>query len=720
MSLDQYSFCPCGNGKKIKFCKCNEHFTEMQTIQRMIDGEQNIAALDRINANLKTTPSEPWLLAMKCELLLQLNELESLEETSAKFIRLQPDNPLAKLFRSLVAVVRGNTEEGSSLLLQAIAESSEALPPLTATVAVNLMEVMGQRGMIMPALLHAEMLMEMGESMTRVAAGAYESLIQHPRAGTLTRESLPSPLPADDAPYTERLAEAQALISNYRISVAKTKLESMVREFGQQPPILQQLLYTQLILTDVESAAATCRKLAGLTTLSDPQRIYYQALAYDLSPRSSGSTQSEELCIYTIEDPDFEAHLTSNKSLLPLQVEQVKGLLNAFLNEEVPPKAAFICIEPVLQEQFGEYEPLRSGSWIAFYGRQTDKPARLVALESTSGYRRTVFESIKRELGLTTLKRELVESLHVPFVSRAENTVLVRKQIPAERREALNDATQQLNIDEMLDLKFDCLQGQSLRESAGRSESRIAVLGLLLNWQSHNPPGTENEDFVTLHKNLQVSRPVLSAADDVFDLVGGAAYYWTDLTNIDAQSLIQLMQSAMTRSVSSMYNTLVARGEAMQWPDEMKLSAEYTVLNLKTRTSSDPTQAANYLARIIEAGKKLNLPVGNAILERFELLNMLERRGEARQFLESSLRENPNDPVLLQFIQMAMMQQQQMAARGRGGVPLPGGASGSLSDGGAAPGSDASGLWTPDSASSPPQGGSSSGGGSKLWIPGQD
>jgi hypothetical protein len=38
----------------------------------MITGEQNIAALDRINANLKTTPSEPWLLAMKCELLLQL------------------------------------------------------------------------------------------------------------------------------------------------------------------------------------------------------------------------------------------------------------------------------------------------------------------------------------------------------------------------------------------------------------------------------------------------------------------------------------------------------------------------------------------------------------------------------------------------------------------------------------------------------------------------
>ena len=194
MSLDQYSFCPCGNGKKIKFCKCNEHFPEMQIIHRMIVGEQNVAALDRINANLKALPSEPWLLAMKSELLLQLGELESLEETSAKFIRLQPDNPLAKLYRSLVAVVRGNTEEGATLMLQAISDATEALPPMTATVAMNLMESMGQRGMILPALLHCEMLLDMGGDMVRVASGAYESLVAHPNSNTLSRESLPSPI----------------------------------------------------------------------------------------------------------------------------------------------------------------------------------------------------------------------------------------------------------------------------------------------------------------------------------------------------------------------------------------------------------------------------------------------------------------------------------------------------------------------------------------------
>lgn len=719
MPLDQYSYCPCGSGKKIKFCKCNEHIHEMQTIDRMIEGEQNVAALDRINANLKTTPSEPWLLAMKCQLLLQLQEFESLEETSAKFIRLQPDNSLAKLYRALVAVVRGNTEEGASLLLQAIADSGEVIPPLAATVSVNLMEVMGRRGMIMPALLHAEMLMEMDESLARIAANAYQSLISHPHAGSLTRETLPSPVDPGDAPYAERLAEVQALVAAYLIPTAKTKLESMLREFGQQPAILQQLLFCQLILTDVESGASTCRKLAALPALSEPQRIYYQALAYDLSPRSSGVALAEELCVYNIEDPEFETSLHANKSLLPLPVEQVRRMLDAFLEEEVPPKVAFICAEPVLTEQFSEYEPMRSGPWIAFYGKQTDKPARLVTLEATSGYRRALIENLKKELGLTTLKRELIESIYLPFIAKTENSVMVRKEIPTERRQALSEASKQLTIDELLDSKFECLQGKTPRECAGHSDSRVALQGLLLDWQSHNPPGMTDGDFVLLHKQLQVSRPTLSAQDDVFDLVGGAAYYWTDLTNIDAQSLIQIMQSAMSRGVTSIYPNLIAAGDAMAWPEEMKLSADYTLLNLKVQLSSDPNQAIQYLARIIESGQKLGLPVGNAILERFELLNMLDRRAEARQFLETSLRENPNDPVLLQFIQAAMLQQQQMAARGRGAPAMPG-AGGAISDGIAAPSSESSsGLWTPDAADGPASGGSS-GGGSKLWIPGQD
>ena len=707
MSLDQYSFCPCGNGKKIKFCKCNEHFQEMQVIHRMIVGEQNVAALDRINTNLKTLPSEPWLLAMKSELLLQLNELEALEETTAKFIRLQPDNPLAKLYRSLVAVVRGNTEEAATLMLQAIADATEALPPMTATVALNLMEAMGQRGMILPAILHCEMLLDMGGDMVKVASGAYDSLTSQTNANTLSRESLPSPMEYDDAPYAERLAEANALVSAYRITSAKTKLESMQREFGLQAPILQSLLYCQLMLTDVESGGSTAGKIAAIASLPEPQRIYYQALAYELAPKVSGVAIFEELCQYTIEDSEFEQRLTANKNLIPIAVDQLKGMLEALLDEEVPPKLAFVCVEPVLQEQFAELEASRSGSWLAYYGKQTDKPARLISLEPPIGSRRMILERIKKELDVGSLNRVLLEKLPSSYLSQVTASVMLRKQVAPERRLALNDATRQLVLDGFLDYPQECLSGKTPREAAGDASLKIKLAALLLHWQGSSTSSLTDEQFKQLHQQLNLQVPKLSSSQDVLDFVGGASYFWTDLSDIDPNSLIQLMQSALSRGVTSIFDSLAQRSEQMQWPEEFKVSAEYTQLNLRTRTVTDPNDAEKLLKRIVELGKQLEVPIGNAVLERVEVLNMLGRNTESRQFLEQSLRENPNDPVLLQFMQMAMMRQQQ-AMRARGGEMASSQAA-------------SSGLWTPGQSDEPQQSaGGGAGGGSKLWIPGQD
>ncbi|MEI7461664.1 MAG: hypothetical protein WCK15_19930 [Pirellula sp.] len=679
----------------------------MQVIHRMIVGEQNVAALDRINANLKTLPSEPWLLAMKSELLLQLNELEALEETTAKFIRLQPDNPLAKLYRSLVAVVRGNTEEAATLMLQAIADATEALPPMTATVALNLMEAMGQRGMILPAILHCEMLLDMGGDMVKVASGAYDSLTSQTNANTLSRESLPSSIEYENAPYAERLAEANALVSAYRITSAKTKLESMQREFGLQAPILQSLLYCQLMLTDVESGGSTAGKIAAIASLPEPQRIYYQALAYELAPKISGVAISEELCQYTIEDSEFEQRLTANKNLIPIAVDQLKAMLETLLDEEVPPKLAFVCVEPVLQEQFAELEASRSGSWLAYYGKQTDKPARLISLEPPIGSRRAILERIKKELDVGSLNRVLLEKLPSSYLSQVTASIMLRKQVAPERRSALNDATRQLVLDGFLDYPQECLAGKTPREAAGDASLKIKLAALLLHWQGSSTSSLTDDQFKQLHQQLNLQVPKLSSSQDVLDFVGGASYFWTDLSDIDPNSLIQLMQSALSRGVTSIFDSLAQRSEQMQWPEEFKVSAEYTQLNLRTRTVTDPNDAEKLLKRIVELGKQLEVPIGNAVLERVEVLNMLGRNTESRQFLEQSLRENPNDPVLLQFMQMAMMRQQQ-AMRARGGEVASSQAA-------------SSGLWTPGQSAEPEQSaGGGSGGGSKLWIPGQD
>ena len=48
MSVDKYAVCPCGSGKKIKFCKCKESVSELDQIGTMIEGGQIVPALDRL------------------------------------------------------------------------------------------------------------------------------------------------------------------------------------------------------------------------------------------------------------------------------------------------------------------------------------------------------------------------------------------------------------------------------------------------------------------------------------------------------------------------------------------------------------------------------------------------------------------------------------------------------------------------------------------------
>ncbi len=404
MALDQYSLCPCGNGKKIKFCKCHEQYVELEKLDRMIQGEQYVAALDHSNQLLKTLPSEPWLLAMKCEVLLKLNEVEHLEEASAKFIRLQPDNPLAKMYRSLVAVIRGNAEEGCTLLLQGLAASNGPLHPFFMTAMYNLIELLMHSRRYLTAMMHAEILMTISEGFEQAeqfATQTYATLSGDDRVSILQREIPPSPPEADDQPYAERYREALALLAKTHIGHCKTKLEGIIREFGHQPPLMIAKLHCQLMLADTDGAAESALRLAKSESLPFSQQVYFQALAGELSPKKAGAAVDLEVACYELgDDSEVETKLITGSRLLAVNSEMMRDMFLAITNEEVPPKAMYVIAVPVFSDQFPESRPRASGQWMALMGKQTDKPARLFVIEPKCGYQADWCKEIIEEIGL--------------------------------------------------------------------------------------------------------------------------------------------------------------------------------------------------------------------------------------------------------------------------------------------------------------------------------
>jgi hypothetical protein len=210
-----------------------------------------------------------------------------------------------------------------------------------------------------------------------------------------------------------------------------------------------------------------------------------------------------------------------------------------------------------LQEQFAELEASRSGSWLAYYGKQTDKPARLISLEPPIGSRRMILERIKKELDIGSLNRVLLEKLPSSYLSQVTASIMLRKQVAPERRLALNDATRQLVLDGFLDYPQECLSGKTPREAANDTSLKTKLAALLLHWQGSNTSSLTDDQFKQLHQQLNLQVPKLSSSQDVLDFVGGASYFWTDLSDIDPNSLIQLMQSALSRGVTSIFESLL-------------------------------------------------------------------------------------------------------------------------------------------------------------------
>ncbi len=76
MPLDAYSLCPCGTGKKIKFC-CPHLLGDLQKIERMLEGEQNLACLSHIEHLQQQEPDRACLLAIKGLLLRATGQWEA-------------------------------------------------------------------------------------------------------------------------------------------------------------------------------------------------------------------------------------------------------------------------------------------------------------------------------------------------------------------------------------------------------------------------------------------------------------------------------------------------------------------------------------------------------------------------------------------------------------------------------------------------------------------
>jgi tetratricopeptide (TPR) repeat protein len=120
MALDAYSPCPCGSGKKFKWCCQPIHVEINKAFAQDAEG-QHEAALRALSDVVAQNPANPEAWGRKAQLLYENGRLEEAENALQKALEINPNYPFGHLLRGMFRQNEGETS-GALLLFRKAAE----------------------------------------------------------------------------------------------------------------------------------------------------------------------------------------------------------------------------------------------------------------------------------------------------------------------------------------------------------------------------------------------------------------------------------------------------------------------------------------------------------------------------------------------------------------------------------------------------------------------
>lgn len=722
MSIDSYAICPCGSGKKIKFCKCKDSVHELDRVLTMIEGGQLVPALDRLASVLDQHPDAAWALAVRGRLLMDLREYSALAENAERFSRLQPSNPLALTQNAAAAMFSQDLGKATELMLEALTESGQNVDSFVLDVASLLSYGLAGNGILLTARMYATLaFVSKGYEGSKIAANVLQQINHDPVVNLLAKvmpESIPRP---DDVDWAERFDEAALLLANNKIALAENKLESLRRIAPSQPAVLSGLLTCALWRGDYEKQIEVLNKLSQCESLAADERARYLATSFVVGPDSDAISVEKRSLKADIESLDETIMaLTSHArfaDLPPEFLQQLKG------ESEVGPRAAFQLLDrdpPTVDGIPSDLAQVpESIGLVTLYGRETDRSARVEVVGITAHFEQTAREQLG--LALPGLHFESEHEGKLPLHYEAMIQPGGLKITDANAFDKLQrDLFQTRAVGKLSEAAIPLLDHQSLRETAGDDSKWLQRAAVIRYIEGEDALLARDEQLIERLCEIG-GRPAPEEIRPDGDAVENIPAYdlnRIDPTIVDTENLIYLIQRAQQVSA-----TKIGR-RASRRVLEMDLAGQDQIAGAKLLAYSFLMQAATGTDEAIanlEAAKAYakSQSISTASLLLAEVPLRL-RAGDGEKFQEcvqTLTREHGQDPEVMGRLQQLLMEL---------GLVRP---DGSPAQGPrvAAPAGRDGGMWTPGGGDAPPASGSPqpaaappAAAPSKLWVPGMD
>ncbi|MDH3719522.1 MAG: hypothetical protein OES79_15480, partial [Planctomycetota bacterium] len=342
MSLDRYTLCPGGTGKKIKFC-CNELLGELQAIDKMLSGEQRQACLEHVDKTLAKYPDRPCLLAVKTLLLSELERDEALKETLDRFDSAHPNNPVSLAERAIYLASTAGGAAAVAPLQRALENVHGDEMPTRVYAAIGFVgESLLHEGEMLSGRAHLLLQAGISRGQDTDALSLITSLISSPQLPLLLKQDLWLDKAPQNASWQEPFEEAYELVNRGAWRAAEQKFAALVEKSKNSPAVWRNLSILRSWLADTNAAVAAWQKYASLEDVSTDDAVEACAIAQLIDSNLQQEMVDLVRVTYPIRDMDsLLGKLTTDARTAGVPTQAVGPLEEG----QPPPQSAFWILD---------------------------------------------------------------------------------------------------------------------------------------------------------------------------------------------------------------------------------------------------------------------------------------------------------------------------------------------------------------------------------------
>ncbi|GAB4136055.1 MAG: protein disulfide-isomerase [Planctomycetaceae bacterium] len=160
MNMEAYDPCPCGSGKKLKFC-CQAITADMARVERLIQGNQPRLALQSLDSLNEKHPGNPWIGVNRAAILLDQGKLADAKSILEPLVENHPDHLQAIALLATVSFSADGFDLAKPAIHRAFQRCASAFPDMIGNLALGIAASMYAAHQYMGARQHLTLAMRL-------------------------------------------------------------------------------------------------------------------------------------------------------------------------------------------------------------------------------------------------------------------------------------------------------------------------------------------------------------------------------------------------------------------------------------------------------------------------------------------------------------------------------------------------------------------------------